>query len=316
MNEIKQKNKISIGDFKFIKEIGQGTFGSVYLANKKNTNSLFAIKAVSKHRLFMSQSLDGFFMEKLCLKIFKHPYIVRNYATFQNPQDIFYIMEYLSGGDFEHLLQKEKLTEDEIRKYSFQILIILEHIHDKGVMHRDIKLENFVLDDRKNIKLIDFGSARFYKKTHDTRTFLDELEKSKKEFKKYLPASLKNKSFTRIVISSTELEKNISQTFSQKDKLMSSQESKSSSTQIKPSIFGTALFLSPEVEFGNVDQMNDLWALGICMFYMLTKQYPFQGNEIEVYEKILYSEPQYALIVFLQGRSNCTRYRKKTFMQR
>ncbi|KAL1743678.1 kinase-like domain-containing protein [Schizophyllum fasciatum] len=93
----------------------------------------------------------------------KHPHIARMYGAIDTPKHIVIVMEYIDGGElFRYLVSRGRLPEPKARALFAQLVSALEHIHSRSVCHRDIKPENIMLDDRRQLKLVDFGfSARF-----------------------------------------------------------------------------------------------------------------------------------------------------------
>jgi 5'-AMP-activated protein kinase catalytic alpha subunit len=94
-----------------------------------------------------------------------HYNIIQIYAVIETLQDIYIVMEYVSGGElFELIVLKQRLTEPEACKYFQQIIGAVEYLHKVGVAHRDIKPENLLLDYNKDIKIVDFGLSNLYNK--------------------------------------------------------------------------------------------------------------------------------------------------------
>ncbi len=98
------------------------------------------------------------------MRYFDHPNIVKLYEVLESSSDIFVVMEYVSGGElFEVVAQKGKLSESEARFYFRQIIQGVEYCHNNLVSHRDLKLENILIDDSKTVKITDFGLSNLMK---------------------------------------------------------------------------------------------------------------------------------------------------------
>ena len=160
-NEI---SKIQIGHYKIEKEIGSGAFGKVYLGYHIPTSEPVAIKVFNKNILFNNpEDYELVQKEIKILKIVKHKYIVQLYEIIENSSYIFIIMEYIEGNDLmEYILKKNHLSELEALKIFQQLINVLLYLHSQNISHRDIKIDNMLLDKKNNLKLIDFGLSTKY----------------------------------------------------------------------------------------------------------------------------------------------------------
>ena len=105
------------------------------------------------------------------MKLCKHPHIIRLYEVIDTPQDIFVIMEYVSGGElFDYIVSRGRLPADEARRFFHQIVSAVEYCHYHHIVHRDLKPENLLLDSDNNIKLADFGLSNVVHDGHFLRT--------------------------------------------------------------------------------------------------------------------------------------------------
>jgi 5'-AMP-activated protein kinase catalytic alpha subunit len=92
------------------------------------------------------------------LKLFRHPHIIKLFQVISTPNDIFMIMEYVSGGElFDYIVKNGRLGEEEARRFFQQIVSGVDYCHRHMVVHRDLKPENLLLDDSLNVKIADFG---------------------------------------------------------------------------------------------------------------------------------------------------------------
>lgn len=143
--------------------LGKGAFGKVSLAMHKLAEQLVAIKSMSKETLQHEE--DQRRRTKLEMGILKqcnHPNVVRLFDTFETTKHICFVIELCSGGDlFTYIKKRRRLKEDVARFFFKQLIEGLAYIHNaKKVVHRDIKLENILLDATGNVKICDFGVSR------------------------------------------------------------------------------------------------------------------------------------------------------------
>lgn len=147
--------------YKFVKKIGNGAFGQVYLAIHKLTGKFVAIKMIELVQLKDKYSRKKVFQEVYILKKIRHSNIIRLFEVFENKKHIMMVMEYAGGGDLYHLVKKsEYLTEDEAKYIFKQIAQGVAHCHCRSVLHRDIKLDNILLDGDGGVKICDFGVSK------------------------------------------------------------------------------------------------------------------------------------------------------------
>lgn len=153
----------SIGHYTLEKTIGSGTFGKVKLGCHKLTGMKVAIKVLEKQKIVDSADIERVSREIHILKVVNHPHIIQLYEIVETPRQLYLIMEYASGGElFDYIVSKKKLEEAEACRFFLQILAGVHHMHSKGVAHRDLKPENLLLDDDKNIKIVDFGLSNTF----------------------------------------------------------------------------------------------------------------------------------------------------------
>ena len=153
-----------IGDYILGEEIGSGAFGKVLLGKHILTEEKVAIKILDK--MILNETPEDYELVKKeisILKIVKHKYIVQLYEIMQTAQHIFIIMEYCEGKEIlDYILRKNKLSELESLKYFQQLINCLFYLHSQNITHRDIKIDNMLLDGNKDLKLIDFGLSTKY----------------------------------------------------------------------------------------------------------------------------------------------------------
>jgi len=128
----------SIKDFDIIKPVSKGAFGSVFLAKKKTTGDYYAIKVLKKADMIAKNQITNVKAERMILmKQAESPFVVKLYFTFQSKENLYLVMEYLNGGDCAALIKTlGALPEEWTRAYVAEIVLALEFLHERGIVHR------------------------------------------------------------------------------------------------------------------------------------------------------------------------------------
>lgn len=128
----------SIKDFEIIKPISKGAFGSVFLAKKKVTGDYFAIKVLKKADMIAKNQITNVKAERMILmKQAESPFVAKLYFTFQSKENLYLVMEYLNGGDCAALIKSlGSLPEEWTRNYVAEVVLGLESLHQRGIVHR------------------------------------------------------------------------------------------------------------------------------------------------------------------------------------
>ncbi|XP_065197713.1 protein kinase C epsilon type-like [Sycon ciliatum] len=151
--------------FNLLKTLGKGSYGTVYLAEKKeDKDQVYAIKVLQKHTAIQKNNVRRTISEKKVLAIAgRHMFCAKMFECFQTASRLFFVMEYIGGGDLWFHLEKERsrrFGESTTRFYSAQIACALLHLHRSGIIYRDLKLENVMLSSDGHIKITDFGASK------------------------------------------------------------------------------------------------------------------------------------------------------------
>jgi len=251
--------RVSIKDFELIKRISSGAYGKVYLARKKKSGDLFAIKIQSKSELLRKNMVDNVIAERQILTNVKTPFVVKLYYAFESEKDLFLVMEYCPGGDVSTLLHNLGAFDmDMARVYAAETVLSLESLHKMSYVHRDLKPDNLLVNAKGHLLLTDFGLSK-----------IGALEEQQSVSSTQAPT--KRSSGSSKAPSRTEKTDGNAQ------------------TDGKPRIVGTPDYLAPEMLLGTGHGPEvDWWALGIMIYEFLTGIPPFNAETPEdIFDRIL-----------------------------
>ncbi|KAF9577360.1 Serine/threonine-protein kinase, partial [Lunasporangiospora selenospora] len=266
-----RRMRLGLDDFETVKVIGKGAFGEVRLVQKKDSGKIYAMKTLRK--------LAHVKAERDVLAGSESPWVVQLYYSFQDPQYLYLIMEFLPGGDLMTMLIKyDTFSEDVTRFYIAECVLAISDIHNMGFIHRDIKPDNILIDRQGHIKLSDFGLSTGFHKTHDSQFYQRLMDG---QMKGNAGNSNSNDGVTRLDQSDT-----IHLTFSSKDTLATWKRNR---RKLAYSTVGTPDYIAPEIFMQQgYGQECDWWSLGAIMFECLVGYPPFcSENAHETYRKIM-----------------------------
>ncbi|KAK7869906.1 hypothetical protein R5R35_013702 [Gryllus longicercus] len=158
--------RVDMSHFELLKVLGTGAYGKVFLVRKRggvDAGRLYAMKVLKKATIVQKKkTTEHTKTERQVLEAVRQsPFLVTLHYAFQTDSKLHLILDYVSGGElFTHLFQRERFAEEEVRVYVGEIVLALEHLHRLGIIYRDIKLENILLDCHGHVVLTDFGLSK------------------------------------------------------------------------------------------------------------------------------------------------------------
>ncbi|XP_048464243.1 serine/threonine-protein kinase Sgk2 isoform X2 [Rhincodon typus] len=161
-------------DFDFLKIIGKGSFGKVLLAKRKSDGRFYAIKVLEKKMILNRKDQKNIMSERnVLLKNVKHPFLVGLHYCFQTTEKLYFVLDYVNGGElFFHLQREHTFPEPRARFYASEVASAIGYLHSLNIVYRDLKPENILLDSQGHIVLTDFGLCKeVIEPTGTTSTF-------------------------------------------------------------------------------------------------------------------------------------------------
>jgi len=155
--------ELFLNRFNLIRELGEGSYGTVALAEDMVNENLVALKVIQKSSILKMAHINRLRREINLLRLLKHPNVVRLFEVIETFDQLILVMEYVSGGDlFDLIMESKRLDEQLARKIFRQLFSAIMYCHHNMMVHRDLKPENLLLDENQNLKIIDFGFVRTF----------------------------------------------------------------------------------------------------------------------------------------------------------
>ncbi|KAF5748128.1 CBL-interacting protein kinase 25 [Tripterygium wilfordii] len=152
-----EERHVLFGKYEMGRFLGKGTFAKVYYGKHIVTGESVAIKVIGKDMVKKEGMMEQIKREISVMRLVRHPNVVELKEVMATKTKIFFVMEYVKGGEIFAKVAKGKLKEDQARKYFQQLISAVDFCHSRGVSHRDLKPENLLLDDNEDLKISDFG---------------------------------------------------------------------------------------------------------------------------------------------------------------
>ena len=155
--------RIGLDHFNFLAVLGKGNFGKVMLAETKQSKKLYAIKVLKKEFIIENDEVESTRSEKRVFLIAnkeRHPFLLNLHACFQTETRVYFVMEYISGGDLMLHIQRGQFGTKRAQFYAAEVCLALKYFHENGVIYRDLKLDNIMLTLDGHIKVADYGLCK------------------------------------------------------------------------------------------------------------------------------------------------------------
>ena len=280
--------RMHVSDFEVLKPISSGAYGRVFLARKRTTGDVFALKVLRKDDMLRKNQIANVQAERDILSSFPNdsPHVVHLFYAFTSERHLYLVMEYLEGGDLQSLLgAMGALPEKAARQYVAEIVLALEYLHSQGIVHRDLKPDNLLLGRDGHIRLTDFGLSH--------RGIVEATARSPGRLAGPVSAGLQapdspgspglpglDQHFAR---SPLGLGAQVSPV------TVAAQPASGTPEGRKMEVVGTPDYLAPEVLLGRGHgPASDLWSVGIVLYELLTGAPPFNDSCVEsIFRNIL-----------------------------
>lgn len=268
-----KRAKMEKSMFKIIKTLGIGAFGKVCLARKEDTGALYAMKTLRKKDVLLRNQVAHVKAERDILAEADNEWVVRLYYSFQDKDNLYFVMEYIPGGDMMSLLIRLGIFKEELAQfYIAELTCAVESVHKMGFIHRDIKPDNILIDRDGHIKLTDFGLCTGFRWTHDSKYYQsgDHVRQDSMDFSKEWEDPSNCRCTDRL-------------------KPLERRKARQHQRCLAHSLVGTPNYIAPEVLLRTgYTQLCDWWSVGVILYEMVVGQPPFFANTpMETQHKVI-----------------------------
>ncbi|KAM3861810.1 serine/threonine-protein kinase LATS2 isoform 2-T2 [Diretmus argenteus] len=258
-----RRAKMDKSMFVKIKTLGIGAFGEVCLTRKVDTSALYAMKTLRKKDVLNRNQVAHVKAERDILAEADNEWVVRLYYSFQDRDSLYFVMDYIPGGDMMSLLIRMGVFPEPLaRFYVAELTLAIESVHKMGFIHRDIKPDNILIDLDGHIKLTDFGLCTGFRWTHNSKYYQ------------------KGSHVRQDSMEPSDFWDDVSNCRCG-DRLMTLEQRATRQHQrcLAHSLVGTPNYIAPEVLLRKgYTQLCDWWSVGVILFEMLVGQPPFLAS--------------------------------------
>uniref|UniRef100_A0A1A9WTD1 non-specific serine/threonine protein kinase n=1 Tax=Glossina brevipalpis TaxID=37001 RepID=A0A1A9WTD1_9MUSC len=265
-----KRAKMDKSMFVKIKPIGVGAFGEVTLVRKiDTTNHLYAMKTLRKADVLKRNQVAHVKAERDILAEADNNWVVKLYYSFQDKDNLYFVMDYIPGGDLMSLLIKKGIFEEPLaRFYIAELTCAVESVHKMGFIHRDIKPDNILIDRDGHIKLTDFGLCTGFRWTHNSKYYQENGNHARQDSMEPWEDYAEN---------------------GKRPTVLERRRMRDHQRVLAHSLVGTPNYIAPEVlERSGYTQLCDWWSVGVILYEMLVGQPPFLANTpVETQQKVI-----------------------------
>ncbi|KAF3492336.1 Serine/threonine/dual specificity protein kinase, catalytic domain [Arthroderma uncinatum] len=154
---------VNLNQFRLLRVVGKGAFGKVRIVERKDTGLTFALKYIRKDEVVRSESVRNIIRERRMLEHLNHPFLCNLRYSFQDMEYIYLVVDLMNGGDLRFHISRKCFTEEAVRFWMSELACALHYIHGQGIVHRDVKPDNILLDSEGHVHLADFNVASDFK---------------------------------------------------------------------------------------------------------------------------------------------------------